>query len=72
MMKETQDHESRGHWTVVPRSDKPHKVKSILAIWAFRCKRFPDGRINKHTSTLCAHGGMQIYGVNYATKRREG
>ena len=65
MIKETEDHESRGHWTVVPRSDKPFKEKTILAIWAFKRKRYPDGRINKWKARLCAHGGMQTYGVNY-------
>ena len=37
----------------------------ILDIWAFKLKRFPDGRINKHKAQICAHGGMQEYGVNY-------
>ena len=50
---------------MVPRSAKPYDVKSILAIWAFRRKRFPDGLINKHKARLCAHGGMQTCGVNY-------
>ena len=39
MMKETADHESRDHWTVIPRSRKPPGVKTILAIWAFKRKR---------------------------------
>ena len=58
MMKETADHESRGHWTVIPMSQKPPGVKTILAVWAFKRKRYPDGRINKHKAMLCAHGGM--------------
>ena len=49
----------------MPRWEKPPDVKAILAIWAFKRKRFPDGRINKHKARLCAHGGMQQYGVNY-------
>ena len=65
MMKETSDHESKGHWEVVPRSEKPFNVKTILAIWAFKRKRYPDGRIWKHKARLCAHGDMQTYGVNY-------
>ena len=40
-------------------------MKAILAIWAFKLKRFPDGRINKHKAQICDHGGMQQYGVNY-------
>ena len=65
MIKEADDHESRDHWDVVPRWEKPPHVKTILAIWAFKRKRFPDGRINKHKARLCAHGGIQQYGVNY-------
>ena len=65
MLKETDDHESRGHWEVIPRRDKPSQAKTILAIWAFKRKRFPDGRINKWKARLCAHGGMQTHGVNY-------
>ena len=65
MMKEANDHESRDHWTVISRSEKPLGEKTILAIWAFKRKRFPDGRINNWKTRLCAHGGMQSYGFNY-------
>ena len=65
MMKETGDHESRGHWTVIPRHEKPPSVKTILAVWSFKRKRYPDGRINKRKARLCAHGGMQTYRENY-------
>lgn len=65
MVKEVGDHESRDHWSVVPRSTMPVGTKTILAIWSFKRKRFPDGRINKHKARLCAHGGMQTWGVNY-------
>ena len=47
MSKEIDDHRSRGHWEVIPRRNKPSQAKTILAIWAFKRKRFPDGRINK-------------------------
>ena len=46
-LMETDDHESRRHREVIPRRDKPSQAKTILAIWAFKRKRFPDGRINK-------------------------
>ena len=65
MAKEAADHESRDHWTVIPRSQKPLDVKTILAIWAFKRKRYSDGRINKRKAMLCAHGGMQTHRVNY-------
>ena len=64
MIKDTDYHKSRDHWDVVPRWGKPPDVKAILAIWYFKRKRFPDGRINKHKARICAHGGMQQYGVN--------
>ena len=32
MIKEADDHESRDHWDVVPRWEKPPDVKAILAI----------------------------------------
>ena len=65
MIKEADNHESRDHWDVVPRWEKQPDVKAILDIWAFKWKRFPYGRINKHKARLCAHGGIQKYGVNY-------
>ena len=64
MIKEADEHESRDHWEVVPRWEKQRDVKAILAIWDFKRKRFLDGRINKHKARLCAHVGMQQYGVN--------
>ena len=39
-LKETNDHKTKGHWEVVPRSEKPANVKSILAVWAFKRKRY--------------------------------
>jgi hypothetical protein len=65
MIKETQDHESQGHWEIVKRTSIPCEVKTIQAIWSFKRKRFPDGLLNKHKARLCAHGGMQQWGVNY-------
>ena len=65
MLKETAEHESRKHWSVVLRSTMPVGTKPIQAIWSFKRKRFPDGSLNKHKACLCAHGGMQQWGVNY-------
>ena len=65
MQKEIDDHESRGHWSVVDRSQIPPKMKTILAIWSFKRKRKPDGTIIKHKARLCAHGGMQQWGINF-------
>jgi len=65
MKKEAEDHERGNHWQVVPRSSIPPHTKIIQAIWSFKRKRFPDGSLNKYKARLCAHGGMQQWGVNY-------
>ena len=65
MMKEVGDHEARGHWETINRLQMPPGTKTIQAIWSFKRKRFPDGTLNKHKARLCAHGGMQQWGVNY-------
>ena len=64
MKDEVHAHESNEHWELVPRSTIGDS-KTILAIWSFKRKRFPDGSLNKHKARLCAHGGMQKWGVNY-------
>ena len=38
---------------------------TILAIWSFKCKIFPDGRLLKHRARLCDHGGMHKWVINY-------
>ena len=65
MVLELDDHESRNHWTLMPRSQILSQAKIILSIWSFKRKRFPDGRIMKHKARLCAHGGMQRWGEDY-------
>ncbi len=65
MEKEILNHESCGHWDLVPHTTIPPGTKVIKAIWSFDRKRFPDGRLSKHKARLCAHGGMQQWGENY-------
>jgi hypothetical protein len=65
MRKEIEDHESWDHWEIVHCSSIPEGKKTIQAIWSFKRKRFPDGSLNKHKARLCAHGGMQQWGVSY-------
>ena len=65
MVKEIEDHEKRGHWEIVEKSTIPDGTKTIMSIWSFKRKRFPDGSLNKHKARLCAHGGMQTWGQNY-------
>jgi hypothetical protein len=65
MQKEIDDHTKRKHWEIILRSEMPKDTKTIMAIWSFKRKRFPDGTLNKHKARLCAHGGQQQWGVNY-------
>ena len=44
MIKEADDHESRDHWGVVPRWEKPPDVKAILAIWEPFPLKSPDSQ----------------------------
>ncbi len=65
MVNEVDDHKKQYHWTCMRCSDMPANTKTIMSIWSFKCKRFPDGTLNKHKARLCAHSGMQTWGTNY-------
>jgi hypothetical protein len=43
----------------------PSDQKTIMSIWSFKRKRYPDGTLNKYKARICAHGGMQTWGQNY-------
>jgi hypothetical protein len=58
-------HEERNHWTLMERKDMPIGTKTIMALWLFKRKWFPDGTLNKHKARLCAHGGQQTWGQDY-------
>lgn len=64
MKDEIKAHEDNNHWALVLRSEIGNEP-TIKAIWSFKRKRRPDGSLLKHKARLCAHGGMQIHGVNY-------
>ncbi len=65
MIKEVDDHENRNHWTIMCCSDMSVDTKTIMSIWSFKRKSYPDGSLNKDKAHLCAHGGMQTWGKNY-------
>ena len=65
MLAETAVHEKRNHWTAMLRNDMPAGAKTIFSIWSFKRKRIPDGTVSKYKARLCAHGGMQSWGVDY-------
>jgi hypothetical protein len=62
---EINDHEARCHWDLMLRTDLLLGSKTIMVIWSFKRKRFPDGTLNKHKARLCAHGGQQTWGQDY-------
>jgi hypothetical protein len=65
MVHDVNDHEKQKHWTLTRCCDLPDGTKTIMAIWSFKWKRYPDGTLNKHKARLCAHGGMQTWSQNY-------
>ena len=65
MVKEVSDHESREHWEMFSRADMPKGCKTMLAIWSFKRKSYPDDRVLKHKARLYAHGGMQRWGIGF-------
>jgi transposase InsO family protein len=49
-------------WELVPRTDDMNVLPST---WAFKCKRFPDGRVKKFKARFCARGDRQKEGIDY-------
>ena len=65
MKKDIGDHTKRKHWEIAPRSQMSQGIKPIMAIWSFKRKRYPDGKLKNHKDRLCAHGGQHQWGINY-------
>ena len=59
MLEEIWVKEKQDHWTLIKKKDLPPRTKTIVAIWSFTRKRYPDGSLNKNKAILCAHGGQQ-------------
>eukprot|EP00957_Ditylum_brightwellii_P143225 10912720-Ditylum_brightwellii.AAC.1 len=53
MLKEIEVHEGREHWTCMLKSQ------------SFKRKRYHSGELMKHKARLCAHGGMQQWGLDF-------
>jgi transposase InsO family protein len=49
-------------WELVPRTEDMNVLPST---WAFKCKRFPDGRVKKFKARFCARGDRQKEGIDY-------
>jgi hypothetical protein len=66
MVKEANDHTTKGHWMFWEKRNVPEDLDTLSAIWAFKRKRRKDnGKICKHKARLNIQGGQQTYGVNY-------
>ena len=71
IIKEVEAQEDRSHWTLINnigvKNNHKHKygkLKTILSIWYFKRKIFPDGILMKHKSRFFSHGGMQQWRVH--------
>jgi hypothetical protein len=54
--------EDKEAWEVV---DREEWMKILPSTWAFKCKRFPDGRVRKFKARFCARGDRQVKGVDF-------
>ena len=54
MQKKIEDHQSRNHWGLFLKRNFPSGATTIINVWAFKIKRFPNGRILKHKAQLNA------------------
>jgi hypothetical protein len=54
--------EDKDAWDVV---DREEWMKVLPTTWAFKCKRYPDGRIRKFKARFCARGDRQVEGVDF-------
>jgi hypothetical protein len=48
-------------WDYIPNPGK----NGLPSMWAFKIKRYPDGRVKKFKACFCARGNRQTEGVDY-------
>jgi hypothetical protein len=64
MQMEITELKAKDTWTLVPHTDT--KGSNILpSTWAFKKKRYPDGRARKFKARFCCRGDSQLEGVDY-------
>jgi len=64
MHKEITELKAKDTWSVVPRSDaESHNI--LPSTWAFKKKRYPNGRTRKYKARFCCRGDRQLEGVDY-------
>ena len=64
MQVEVDAHQMREHWEIIPRSEMPSNMKTIMGIWSFKRKRLPDGTTSTKLGYVhmeaCNNGGSII------------
>ena len=66
MQHEVAQHEERGHWVMIPRTQVPTGTKILPAVWSMKRKRrVATGKVYKHKARLNIGGHKQEYGVNF-------
>jgi Reverse transcriptase (RNA-dependent DNA polymerase) len=55
-------------WDIVAKSQVPAHANVLPGTWAFKLKRYPDGRPRKFKARFCARGDLQIEGKDYTDK----
>ena len=68
MRQEIEELEGHKTWKVLKRSSLPEGANILPSTWAFKIKRYPDGRLRKFKARFCVRGDMQIEGVDYGDK----
>jgi hypothetical protein len=64
MEKEVRDHEQRGHWELIPKSQVPEGTIILPAVWSMKRKRrIETNEVYKWKARLNVHGGKQIKNV---------
>jgi hypothetical protein len=53
---------------VVPKTSLPEGANVLAGTWALKGKCYPDGNFRKIKARCCAHGDMQVEGVDYFDK----
>ena len=49
---EVNAHQTREHWEIIPCSQMPKGMKTIIEIWSFKLKHLPNELLNKHKAQL--------------------
>ena len=68
MRKEITELEGYSTWTIIGRNSLPEGANVLPSTWAFKIKRYPDGRLRKFKARFCVRGDKQVEGIDYDDK----